>query len=604
MTMSARPFEREVRNVLVGGLVFLLFLAGSSLVVLRNVAAWGEREALERRSAEAEAIRERLRVTGDPVRALSGDAAVASILRAAGVRAAAVYDRGIRVAAALFLPDATLAPASLVPAARPPGGEPLVRSQPSEMPGITVAVSLPGGDRVLWLLFDGSALSEARRDVRILSVVVPASACVLVFLVIPFLRRLVEPIEALTETARGASAVVTAPPAAEARGRDEAERAIATFARTIEELKKRTDELETLRRREKERADALAVTAQTLVRSHPGGLVVLDAEGRLSEANAPALAALGLTSGWVGALAVKQFGALPALRDAAVLAQAGTATLAREFPAGSGAAERRLAVTAVPVADAAGRALGTLLFLEDRTATSRLEKELSARRELAALGEMSAGIAHEFRNATATILGYTRLAAQGGDEEARRRHLAAIQAEAEHVARVTGDFLFFARPEHLEVAPVALGPLVEDIVEEQRTITPHVTLGTEGAFATACVDPALFRRALVNLLRNACEAATSGGTEPRVVVRGEGVVEGAASVAVEDDGPGVAPEAAGRLFVPFFSTKESGTGLGLALVAKIVALHGGAVRAEVSDALGGARFVLSFPLGPPGPAGR
>ncbi len=207
---------------------------------------------------------------------------------------------------------------------------------------------------------------------------------------------------------------------------------------------------------------------------------------------------------------------------------------------------------------------------------------------------MSAGIAHEFRNATATILGYARLAAQTEEPAARARHLAAIGAEAEHVARVTGDFLFFARPERLELLPTALGPLLAEIAAEQRQITPGVAVEVGGTFATAPLDAALYRRAIVNLLRNAVEAARS-----RVVLLGEGEEGGVARVAVEDDGAGVTPDALPKLFVPFFSTKEGGTGLGLALVAKIAALHGGSVSAERSALLGGARFVLSVPVAPP-----
>ncbi len=230
--------------------------------------------------------------------------------------------------------------------------------------------------------------------------------------------------------------------------------------------------------------------------------------------------------------------------------------------------------------------------IEERTAVKRLERELSFRRELAALGEMSAGIAHEFRNATAAILGYARLAGAAGDAEARARHLARIRSEAEHVARVTGDFLLFARPERLHLAPVALAPLVEEVLAEGRATCPGAAFSAEGAFPEFEADAALLRRALVNLVRNAAEAAGDGG---RVAVRGEPTGDGGLALVVEDSGPGVSPEAAKKLFVPFTSTKEGGTGLGLSLVAKIAALHGGSVAASRSAALGGAAFRLDLP---------
>ncbi len=494
--MRGHPFEREVRLAVVGGVLFLLLLAGLSLVVLRNVVAWGEREAIAHAGARSRSVVERLQVAGDPSLSLGGDAGVAKLLGDGRARYAALYDaEGNRLGEAGFLPDAALAPRKLPAEDRPPGDGLLARDDTGlSPPGLAASVGFSGGRRILAVLYDGSGLVEARRSARILSWVVPASAVILTVLLVPFFRRLMRPIDALTETAKGAGEVVSGPEAPhDFTGRDETERALLTFQRTIEELKRRTAELEAMREREKRRADDLALRAETLVVS-----------------------------------------------------------------------------------------------------ASRLERELSSQRELARLGEMSAGIAHEFRNATATILGWARLAAESEEPAARARHLAAIGAEAEHVARVTGDFLFFARPERLELLPTALGPLLAEIAAEQRQITPGVTVEVGGTFATVPLDAALYRRAIVNLLRNAVEAARS-----RVVLRGEGDDGGFARVAVEDDGAGVPPDVLPKLFVPFFSTKEGGTGLGLALVAKIAALHRGSVSAERSAALGGARFVLSVPVATP-----
>ena len=587
--MTERGFEREVRIVIVGGLATLLFLAGAAVVVLRNTAAWGAGESLRRLTVETRAVADRLARAPDAALALASDSSVRRILRDLNARGAALYGaRGERLADAPFLPDAGLAPAVL-PAGERPSPEPVVAG--SERGAPSIAVALPGETRILRVVWDGASIAEARRNARILSIAVPAAAGVLIFLVVPFLRRLSEPIDALTETARGVGGLV---PEARA-GSDEAETAIATFQRTVEELKKRTAELEGLRRSEQRRADDLEVTAETLVRSHPGGLLVVDAEGRLTQANAPAREFLGLGEGTLAEEAEAAIDAVPALRAAADAARQGSPTLSRELAIGTGSGARLLELTAVPILNSGKAIMGILLFLEDRTNTRRLERELSSRRELAALGEMSAGIAHEFRNATGTILGWARLAAKTSDPVARGRQLDAIQAEAEHVARVTGDFLFFARPEQLEAGPCDLHALALEIAEEQRVLTPGVRVEAEGTFALAIADAALVRRALVNLVKNACEAAAAGGRVGRVVLTGEGAAAGFARIAVEDDGPGVPEEATAKLFVPFYSTKDTGTGLGLALVAKIALLHGGAVTVERSRALSGARFVLTLP---------
>jgi signal transduction histidine kinase len=593
--VTDRTFEREVRNVIVGGLATMLFLAGTAVVVLRNTTAWGVAESLRRLTRETRAVADRLGKAPDPAQALVSDASVARSLHDVNARGAALYDgRGQRIADAPFLQDAGLAPPALQ-AGELPSEEPLVAAGEGGAPTITVA--LPGATRILRVVWDGTSIAEARRNARILSIAVPAAAAVLVLLVVPFLRRLLEPIDALTETARGAGGLV---PATRAVG-DEAATAVATFQRTVDELKKRTAELEGLRSSEKRRADDLAVTAETLVRSHPGGLVVVDAKGRLTQANIPAREFLGLGPGDPVASAEAAVDAVPALRAAAQAARTGTPTLSKELTLGDGPAARLLELTAVPILDAGKAVLGVLLFLEDRTTTRRLERELSSRRELAALGELSAGIAHEFRNATGTILGWARLAAKTEDPVARARQLEAIQTEAEHVARVTGDFLFFARPERLEAGRCDLRALALEIVDEQRVLTPGVVVEAAGTFVLAHADAALVRRALVNLVKNACEAAAAGGRAGRVVLRGEGEIAGFARIAVEDDGAGVPDEAAAKLFVPFFSTKDTGTGLGLALVAKIAVLHGGRVSFGRSQALLGARFALELPAAPAAP---
>ena len=592
MTRTSGPWEREVRRFVLTGLVFVLFLAGASLVALRMTTDWAVGQTEDRLVAEAHAIASRVEQSHDLTGALTGDAAVVRLVREFAPQQVALFDRsGSLLKSVAWLPDAARVPDRL-PGRETPGTTEarVTRSEEAGLPVVAVTVVLADGRAVLRTLYDATPLSAAERTVRILTTVVPAGLVLLVVLVVPFLRRLTRPIDALAETARSAEALV--PPGAASRSEPDA--AVAAFARTIDELRERSAELEALRLREQERADALAVTAETLIRSHPGGLLVVGPAGTLTEANGPALAALGLGREALGGAAGERLADWPVLAAAVASALRGEPTLAVDVSRGEATGARLLAVTAVPVADAGGRILGGLVFLEDRTAVKRLERELSFRRELASLGEMSAGIAHEFRNATAAILGYARLAGTAEDEETRGRHLARIRAEAEHVARVTGDFLLFARPERLLLAPVDLAVLVEEVAAEGRTTSPGVRLSVEGEFPTIEADAALLRRALVNLVRNAAEA---GGEEGRVMVRGERTPDGAFALTVEDSGPGIPPEAVAKLFVPFSSTKADGTGLGLSLVAKIASLHGAGVTAGRSGALGGAAFRVAFPPG-------
>lgn len=590
MTTASGPWEREVRRFVLAGLVFVFFLAGASLLALRMTTRWAVGQIEDRFVAEARAIATRVERSRDLVGALSADAGVVPLVKDFGPQQVALFDAsGVLLRSVAYLPDSSRVPERLRDGERPRGAAPRVtRSEDGGLQVVVVTAPLDEGRVFLRSVYDATPISAAERTVRILTILVPAGVALLVVLVLPFLRRLTRPIDALAETARNADALV--PPGA--GGDREPDAAVAAFARTIDELRARTAELETLRQREQERADALAITSETLIRSHPGGLLVVGPTGVLAEANGPALAALGLGRDALGAPAGERLAEWPVLANAATAALRGEPTLAADAVRGDATGARILAVTAVPVADAEGRILGGLVFLEDRTAVKRLERELSFRRELASLGEMSAGIAHEFRNATAAILGYARLAGAAEDAEARGRHLARIRAEADHVARVTGDFLLFARPERLQTGPVDLATLAAEVVTEGRATAPDVTLSVEGELPSIEADASLLRRALVNLVRNAAEAAGEGG---RVVVRGERTVDGGVALEVEDSGPGVAPEALPKLFVPFASTKDGGTGLGLSLVAKVAALHGGTVAAGRSEGLGGASFRLTLP---------
>lgn len=594
MTGASGPWEREVRRFVLAGLVFVLFLASASLVALRITTRWAVAQMEDRLAAEARAIATGVEATGALVDSISSDAGVVRLVREFAPQQVAVFgDDGTLLRSIAWLPDAARVPERMATSEAPGGlSARVTRGGGPDRSLVVVTVPLARTRGVLRAVYDATPLVAAERMLRILTVVVPAGVALLVVLVVPFLRRFTRPIDALAETARSAGALVPHEGAREG----EPNAAVAAFARTIDELRTRTSELETLRRREQARADALAVTSETLIRSHPGGLLVLGPGGELAEANPPALAALGLGRDALGAPAAERLAAWPVLARAVEAALRGEPTLAADTAQGDATGARLLAVTAVPVADADGRPLGGLVFLEDRTAVKRLERELSFRRELAALGEMSAGIAHEFRNATAAILGYARLAGGTEDADARARHLGRIRAEAEHVARVTGDFLLFARPERLQLAAVSLAPLVEEVLAEGRATSPGVAFSAEGPLGEVEADAALLRRALVNLVRNAAEAA---GPDGRVLVRGGTAEDGGTVLSVEDSGPGVPPEAAGKLFVPFASTKEGGTGLGLSLVAKIAALHGGSVGAARSAALGGAAFRVALPPGPP-----
>jgi len=200
------------------------------------------------------------------------------------------------------------------------------------------------------------------------------------------------------------------------------------------------------------------------------------------------------------------------------------------------------------------------------------------------LTEFAAYIAHEFRNSIAAIAGHARLAEKGKKESA-----AAIAAECRDMERLIAGLLEYARPVHLNPVPVDLAALAEDI--RTRSQVPS------GVMITAAVQPAvaqgdwdLLAAAVANLVRNAVEAVAGSGT----VTIETGVADGHPFLAVQDTGPGVDEAERERIFSPFYSRKETGIGLGLALVKKVVEMHNAHIEIESSPGKG-SRFVITFP---------
>ncbi len=241
---------------------------------------------------------------------------------------------------------------------------------------------------------------------------------------------------------------------------------------------------------------------------------------------------------------------------------------------------------------------GAICLFSDLTAVVRLEDQLRLKETLARLGELTAGIAHEFRNGLATIHGYGKLLDPAALPPQFRPYVEGIRQETDALGQVVTNFLNFARPTQLSLATHDLRAIVERAVDDVRSEARHfdgqITLA--GDFGQVDADDVLLRQAFSNLLRNAVEACQGGSVTPSIRV--EGALDqghGVARVSVLDNGPGIPPDAHERIFTPFFTTKKTGTGLGLALVQKIIVTHNGRVQATNSSD-GGACFHVTLPI--------
>lgn len=203
---------------------------------------------------------------------------------------------------------------------------------------------------------------------------------------------------------------------------------------------------------------------------------------------------------------------------------------------------------------------------------------------------MLAGIAHEVRNPLGGLELYAGLLREAlGDQPERLDEVRRIEREVNHLKGVVNDFLEFARraPPHLE--PIELGPLCREVAEVARAGTAAQVDVDVPAGIRVSADAGQLRRVLLNLTRNAVAAAKQG------LVLLSARADGArVRVEVRDDGPGVPPELREKIFTPFFTTREKGTGLGLAFVREIVRDHGGEVSVREADG-GGSVFTFDLP---------
>lgn len=236
-------------------------------------------------------------------------------------------------------------------------------------------------------------------------------------------------------------------------------------------------------------------------------------------------------------------------------------------------------------------------------------RELQALRseQLAAVGQLAAGMAHELRNPLTSMKILVQSAALRGDTAALSpRDVRVLEQEISRLEGLITMFLDFARPRQPKREPVDLAELGRETAAlvNQRATRQGVTIAWEAADPlVAPCDASQIRQVLLNLLLNALDASPTGGAVRARLTRGEFAVElgdgrqivPAACLEVRDEGPGLSDELRERIFEPFFSTKETGTGLGLSICRKIVDLHRGEILVDAAPE-GGARFRVLIPL--------
>jgi len=256
---------------------------------------------------------------------------------------------------------------------------------------------------------------------------------------------------------------------------------------------------------------------------------------------------------------------------------------------------------------------------------SRQFERMKDRDRLATLGEMSAGLAHEIRNPLGAIKGAAQVIDETGVAPDQQEFVHIIVEEVDRLNAVVTQFLDYARPMQLHRQDTSMGPVLRSLVQalQAEGLPPSVDLELTVAedVPPVPVDPEKIRGVLLNLVRNAVEALPERGTvsidahyvralrrvrplgstrHQRRVGELVNALEGALELTIADDGVGIAPEGLTRLFIPFYTTKDRGNGLGLPVCERIVREHGGELEVQSTEGQG-TRFTLRLPMNPETP---
>lgn len=460
-------------------------------------------------------------------------------------------------------------------------GDHLHAAAGTELPSAEVVTRTVPGGRMLFY-FDVSSWVAGRRTALVVGALATMATMAGLLLFILYVPKFLRPVEEMLDEADRFSKNV--------RGDHDARYLVQTFRDAVERIQEQSREIDHLRDAAAARSPDINELARALNASFTSGFLALDANGTVVAINDAGRGILGVPPHVIGERV--SAAAFPKAFSAIVLGSLETrvALSRREVllqPGGS-----LIGITTVPLFDE-GAFLGLFALFTDLASFRAMEGRLRDLEALVALGQMSAGIAHEFRNSLFTILGYLRLAQRNasGEQTAKIR---GAEAEAQKLAGTVDALLNFSKPLKLVSQRLLLDDLAKTVAERIAAAHEGIAIVTSAATEVAINgDRELLDVALENILRNAIESVRqqhpAGGGRIEVQVTGEPHP----TVTIRDDGIGIDPERAAGYLLPFQSTKSEGVGLGLPLARKIVLQHGGTLA--ISGRPGeGAEVTLEF----------
>jgi two-component system sensor histidine kinase AtoS len=367
-----------------------------------------------------------------------------------------------------------------------------------------------------------------------------------------------------------------------------------------------------LRRGLDDLADLKGYTDNILA-SLTSGIVTVDLDGRVVTLNPAAELMTGFFTGEVaGRYCTEVFAQTPDLAELLM------ETLANRTPVlGTTLSLRRrggrglpVELSVSPLRGSEGKELGVIGVFRDLTRVHQLEERLRRSDRLAAVGELAAGLAHEIKNPLTALLTFSRRMTRAfEDADFRQKFQTVVPRELERINGIVEGLLELARPARLAFKPLRVSALLERTVELYETRIDAQRIDVQREYArdlpTIFADHDALYQALVNLVTNALDAMPNGGVLVLRTAWGDGETPGGrrgggarrVAIEIQDSGVGMSPVVMGRIFNPFFSTKDGGTGLGLALAHKIVDDHEGSLDVRSTPGAG-TTFRLVLPLMP------
>lgn len=375
---------------------------------------------------------------------------------------------------------------------------------------------------------------------------------------------------------------------------------IGTFQNLIQQLKQKELELERLKGVAEERAKRVESYNENILQSVTSGVLTFNRERKITTFNAAAGAILNLSTEQAMGKSLEDV-----FRKNKKITQLLEETLFQEKEGNRQECEVEkgdggkiwLGMNTSVLRDRNNETIGATLVFTDLTEMKMLQDQIELKKRLAVMGEMSAWVAHEFRNYMGTILGFSKLLSKRIDAaDPKQQMIQAITNELSAMERLITELLAYGKRTAINPVPVSLTSVLQDLKEQFIATGAYSQIRWRIFFPRGLteieLDPVLIRQAFSNLIQNALEAMKGKGEIGiDISTRPEGTVQ----VKISDSGQGISKENVEKIFLPFFTTKEKGTGLGLALVHKIILSHSGQISVESTEGKGTV-FTVALPV--------